>query len=276
MGWLDENSRGRDPKEFGHELGRYLRAARVDKALDGLAGPFGCRRFLVRFSLRGTKVRLDQLQAVPLAWGGGPPPGDPRGERREGLERSLNMLHRNMSTGPAWQRGAVAYLRDAQGRTEIIPVFDEDADVVDFDDLGAPGPPGHPLEDPSYGELLACHEEAIGRIHARTRTHPYEWDWWEIQDDRMLVLHQEENPGAEQKLHCRTLGTFEPRLGRFTWRVDQALFPEAPFAVGAFAATLDAAMELGLLSAARMGAAWLFVQSVDEHNTQLLAVVFER
>ena len=47
MSWFAAQSEGRDPQELSRELGRYLRAARVDRALDGLAGAFGCRRFLV-------------------------------------------------------------------------------------------------------------------------------------------------------------------------------------------------------------------------------------
>jgi hypothetical protein len=274
MSWFAAQSEGRDPQELSRELGRYLRAARVDRALDGLAGAFGCRRFLVRFVLRSGKVRLEGVEAVPLGWGGGPPPPDPRGDRRAELERCLTMLQRNMSTGPRWERGALAYLRDAQGRTEIIPTFDDDADLVVLDDLSAPGPPGHPLEDPAYGELLALHEAKMGELHQRSRQVAEDWDWWEVRDDRLLVLHYDAPP-SERRLRCLTLATFEPAKGRFTWRTDGALFPEVPFQPGSFAATLDAAVELCLLATARMGGRWLLVQEVEDGGAQLLVGVLE-
>lgn len=274
MGWFDRMREGRDPAEVLREQGRYLRAAKVDRALDQLAGPYGCRRFLVRFALRGLKVRLEGVEAVPLSWGGGPPPGDPRGERAAELERCLTMLHRNMSTGPRWDRGAIAYVRDALGRTEITPAFDDDADIVVVDDLPAAGPPGHPLEDPSLPHLLALHEARIAELHQRGRAVVDDWDWWEVIDDRSLVLHHEEPPRS-RALRCVTLATFEPRHGRFTWRMDAPAFPEPPFQLGSFASTLDAAVELGLLCTARMNGRWLFMQPIDDHGAQLLVAVLE-
>ena len=274
MSWMTVHGEGMDAQAWSRELGRYLRAARVDRALDGLAGPFGCRRFLVRFALRNGKVRVEVVEALPLAWGGGPPPVDSRGERRAELERCLTMLQRNMSTGPRWDRGAIAYLRDAQGRTEIIPTFDDDADVVVLDDLPAPGPPGHPLEAPAYGELLALHESRMQEVHLRSRQIAEDWDWWEVIDDRVLVLHFEDPP-AERRLRCVTLATFEPARGRFTWRTDGALFGEEPFAPGTFAATLDASVELCLLATARVGGRWLLVQEVEDGAAQLLVAVLE-
>jgi hypothetical protein len=274
MGWFDRMREGRDPAEVLREQGRYVRAARVDRALDLLAGPYGCRRFLVRFGARGLKVRLEGVEAVPLAWGGGPPPADPRGERGAELERCLTMLHRNMATGPRWERGAIAYVRDALGRTEITPAFDDDADVVVVDDLPAAGPPGHPLEDPSLPRLLALHEARIAELHQRGRAVVDDWDWWEVVDDRTLVLHYE-SPPRSRSLRCVTLATFEPRHGRFTWRMEEAAFPEPPFALGSFASTLDAAVELGLLTTARMNGRWLFMHAVDDHGAQLLVAVLE-
>ena len=274
MGWFDRQREGREVGEVTREHGRYLRAARVDKALDLLAGPYGCRRFLLRFSARGLKVRVDGVESVPLTWGGGPPPRDPRGERVAELERCLTMLHRNMSTGPRWDRGALAYVRDAQGRTEITPAFDDDADVVFVDDLPAAGPPGHPLEDPSLPALLAVNEARIADIFQRGRAVVDDWDWWEVVDDRTLVLHNDDPP-SERRLRCVTLATFEPRHGRFTWRMPEAPSPEPPFQPGSFASTLDAAVELGLLTTARMGGRWLFMQPVDDHGAQLLVAVLD-
>lgn len=274
MGWFERQARGRSPAEVSREHARYLRAARVVDVLDALSGPYGCRRFVVRFQHRGGKVRLQGIEGVPLAWGGGPPPPERIGLHTDRLETALQRLHTNMALGPAWSRGVVAYLRDAQGVTQIIPAFDTDADAVDAVDLPVPGPPGHPLEDPDTLERFALHRRDMQRIHAATRAKVADWDWWSVEDDVELHLHYDES-GQPTRVHrCRVLATHESRWSRFTWRSPTPVGTAGVFSAPPFASTLDASMELGLLACAVVGADWLFVQPYDDHDSQLLVAVY--
>lgn len=273
MSWFNRQAEGRNPEAVAREHGRYLRAAGVDGAMDALAGPFGVRRFLVFFQRKGAAVLVDSVEAIPLAWGGGPPPEDPTGSRTGALEKSLTALQRNMATGPSWDRGAVGYVRDAEGRAQVFPAFDEDADVVRLDSLPVPGPPGHPLESPDYERLLARFEPAMGRLQARTAAKSQDWDWWEVHGERLL-LHMPD--GSTTKLAGKALATFSPARGLYAWQVAKPLFDEEVFTWPEIAATMDAAMELGLLSAARLDAAWLLMAPVeDEDGTVLLVAVLE-
>jgi len=273
MGWNRAKSGGLSAQALGQDLARYIRAARVDAALDVLAGPFGCRRFLLRFEHRGGRVRLRGLDAHPLAWGGGPPPDDRTGDATAGVEQALGRLHTNMSTGPRWERGAVAYVRDAQGRTQITAAFDHDADLMAIADLAVPGPPGHPLEDPATLDLFALHGRTMAQINAATRAIPPDWDWWEVDDDVRLTLHYDDPPAPSRHHRCQVLATYESRYSRFTWHTEP-VGPAPVFASEPFASTFVAAFELGLLAASMVGAAWLMVQPYDDHDSQLMVAVF--
>ena len=227
MSWFERQARGRDPGEVSSEHARYIRAAGVDRALAELSGPFGVRRYLVRFAARGARVRVSSIDAVPLAWGGGPPASDPRGTLRAQLEKALSRLHANMASGPAWARGAAGVVRDAKGQIDIRLVFDEDADQAALDDLRAPRP-GHPLEAPETLHLLAQWAPAIADLHARSARAGDDWSGWDVKDDRVLLLHYGGGPGGDappsrtERHDCRTLATYSPRSGA-TWRRRAAL-----------------------------------------------------
>jgi hypothetical protein len=178
-----------------------------------------------------------------------------------------------MATGAGWERGAVAYLRDAQGNTEIIPVFGHDSVAVSLADLPVPGPPGHPLEDPVTLDLFALHGREMARIHTATRAIPPDWDWWEVDDDVRLTLHYDEPPAPSRQHRCHVLATYERRFSRFSWHT-QPITGAPVFSSPPFASTFDAALELGLLASAMVGAAWLMVQPYDEDDSQLLVAVF--
>lgn len=280
MSWFERQARGRDPGEVSSEHARYIRAAGVDRALAELSGPFGVRRYLVRFAARGARVRVSSIDAVPLAWGGGPPASDPRGTLRAQLEKALSRLHANMASGPAWARGAAGVVRDAKGQIDIRLVFDEDADQAALDDLRAPRP-GHPLEAPETLHLLAQWAPAIADLHARSARAGDDWSGWDVKDDQVLLLHYGGGPGGDappsrtERHDCRTLATYSPRSGDFTWRTDGPLFDEKVFGWEAFPATWDASMELALLAAARLQAARLFVQPVDDYGMVLMVAVFD-
>ena len=96
------------------------------------------------------------------------------------------------------------------------------------------------------------------QIHARSYNRGQDWEDWEIKDDRQLILHLAFHPdGTPKRLRthsCQVLGTFEPTWNRFTWKTETPLFSEQVFTLGDFDSTYDAAMELALVSTARLGA----------------------
>jgi len=272
MGWFERQLQGQSPEEVELEHGRLLRAAGVDSALTQLSGPYGVRRYVVRFGETDGKVRVSEIEAVALSCGGGPPPVDPVGDRMVGLERSLQALHRNMSTSSRWETGAIAVLRNAEGATDILPLFDEDAAEAALSDLPNPGPPGHPLETPEYLGLIAAHEAQMVSVHAETSRLGRAWSEWDVsEDDTSLALVFE---SGVQRYRCQTLATFNPSRSMFQWEVSEPLFQEDVFNWASFSAAMDPSIELGMLATARLGADWLFVQAFDADGTMVLAAVW--
>ncbi len=271
MGWFDRQLDGREPDALDDEIGRFVRAAGVDRCLHKICGPFGVRRFVIRFELKGDKVLLTDLETHPLPQGGGPP--DPRGaeEGIQPLEAAINRLYRNMLGPLPWTRGAVAVLRDALDVFEILPLFDDDADEATLADLGVPEGPGHPLETHHYRDMVAAHEAQMEAVHAETSRRRGSWTDWSISsDDKTLVLTQ----GAGETRHpIRVLGTFHPSTDRFAWATDQAPFDELLYTTRSFSANLDTVMELALVTTARLGATWLFLEKFGEGGDIVLAAV---
>ena len=273
MSWFERSLNGREPEELDQEVGRFVRASGMDRALTEMCGPFGCRRFVIRYELQGDTVVLTELETHALPFGGGPP--DPRGaeEAFQPLAAAADRLHKNMATSLPWVRGAVAVIRDAEDNMEFIPLFDEDADEAVLADLGVPGPPGHPLEGFAYRDMIAANEAGIEAVHVETSRRRRSWTGWEVSsDDKTLVLSHQ---SGSTRHRCRVLGTFHPRPGRFSWVSDDPLFEEFIFQTPSFSATLDAAMELGMVAVARLGGTWLFLEGMGEGDDIVLVCVWD-
>jgi len=272
MTWFERQQNGRSPDEVELEHIRFLRAAGVDRALEAFSGSYGVRRYVVRFGEAKGQVRVSQVEAVALSCGGGPPAADPTGERVQRLEQSLTALYRNMSTGPRWETGAIAVLRNAEGDTDVLPLFDEDASEAKLADLPNPGPPGHPLETPEYINLLASHEAQMAAVHSETAGLGRTWSEWSVdeEDSRLELVFE----SGVRHYKCRPLATFEPRRNRFRWEVGEPLFPDDVFSWAEFSADLDPAIELCMLATARIGAVWLFIQVFDEDGSVVLVAVW--
>ena len=273
MSWFARNLQGRDPDELDEELGRFLRAAGVDRALEQMCGPYGCRRFVIRYSIQGATVALTDLETHPLPFGGGPP--DPRGaeDAFQPLAAAVNRLHRNMGTGLPWSRGAVAVLRDAEGRMDILPLFDEDADEAQLADLGLPGPPGHPLEGSLYKDLVDANEAGMGAVHGETSRRRGSWSGWTISDDDTTLTLNHTTGTSRHRI--RVLGTFHPTTNRFMWATDGALFDEPVYTSSSYSATMDSVMELSMATCARLGATWLFMETMNPQGDWVLAAVWD-
>jgi len=273
MGWFERHLDGRQPEELEKEIGRYIRAAGVDRALTQMCGPFGVRRFVIRYAAQNDGVKLTELETHPLPFGGGPP--DPRGaeEGLQPLEAAVTRLHRNMLTSLPWSRGAVAVVRDAEDNLEIVPLFDEDADGSQLSDLGVPGPPGHPLEGLQYQEMIAGNEAGMGAVHAQTSRRRGSWTGWDVpQEDEAIVL---EHAGGATRYRAQVLGTFHPARRRFEWADGGALYEEPVFTTQAFSITMDVLMELGFATTARLGADWLFIDAYNDAGDLVLIAVWD-
>ena len=272
MSWFERSLQGREPEELDKEVGRFVRASGLDQALTQMCGPFGCRRFVIRYELQGSTVVLTELETHALPFGGGPP--DPRGaeEAFQPLAAAANRLHKNMATSLPWVRGAVAVIRDAEDNTEFIPLFDEDADGAVLADLGMPGPPGHPLEGISYQDMVAANEAGMLEVHGETSRRRGSWSDWEVsEDDKTLILS---HPSGATRHRCRVLGTFHPSTGHFAWVSDEPIFEEAIFQTPTFSATLDAVMELGLITVVRLDGTWLFLEGLTDGDDIVLVAVW--
>ncbi|MEL6341586.1 MAG: hypothetical protein AAFV53_00540 [Myxococcota bacterium] len=269
MSWFQRQGMGNNEREIAANQGRYLRAAGVDAALGALAGPFGVRRFAVRFAARNGRVQIQAIEAMPLRDGGGPPPPDPRKKHQDALAAALTKLWKNMQVGPRWSRGVIGYLRDRTDAVQIHPLFDEDADVATLERLPMPLGGGHPLESPAYQSMRNNNEHHMTRLMSRTAMIGGDWDVWEL-DGGQLRLHLDQ----EVRRHrCQVLGVLEVDPGRFTWVVDNPLFGEPDvFTEPNFSADWNAANELGLLTAARLEADWLFVGDLEDGRVLFAAV----
>lgn len=276
MSWLLRQAVGRSESEVQREHARYLRAAGVDRALEAMAGPYGLRRFMVAFQAVPAgagrlRVELVELLAMPLSLGGGPPPPDPDGRHRAALETALTRLQINMASGPAWSRGVLGYVRDGRGRSEILPAFDEDADVASLDALPVPSGPGHPLEQPAYAHLLATWEPRMRALQERSARLALAFDGWEVHDDRLRLELAE---GRALEFPCQPLLSFAPARGRLSWQTARRPGGERPFDAPEVLVDWSGAHELALLAGACLDAAWLFNGEFGEQGELLYAAVF--
>jgi hypothetical protein len=290
MSWFERNLGGESPQAFSKEQGRFLRAAGLDRALEVLSGPYGLRRYVVFFQRQGDRVTVTGIVSGPLAWGGGPPRRASDPEAVTQLERALTSLHRNMATGPGWERGAVGVVRDKLGRTGLFPLFDEDSDQAELEGLPAPEGPGHPLEDPAYRSLKDASEAQFAAVHMATARMGSDWVHWRLGKvaegstaqgrggvtPRYGSLELTFADGRKVQRRAQALGTYDPKTVSFTWAVEQPLFAEAAYVTPDFVADWDDVFELGLLTTARLGGSWMFVGRVaDSLGPLLFAAVRE-
>jgi hypothetical protein len=272
MSWFDRQSKSQGI-DLSQSIGRYLRAAGIDSAIQSWCGPFGVRRILIHFQHSDSRVEITNVESIPLQYGGGTPPDLTR-EHRLNIEKSLLKLHQNMSVGPSWSQGVLGFIRNHENQYSIVPFFDEDISLAQLDILPVP-PEGHPLESPGYRRMLGSNESQMAPVWARTHAVAHEWEEWEI-DDKILKLYfgSIEQPTEIWQRQCQVLATLSS-ANIWAWQCGEPLFNEPPFNWQEFACDYSAAMELGGLCTARLGADWLFVSSVEDSQLILLVAVWE-
>ena len=276
MGWFTRQLQGRGAREVEEDHARLLRASGLDRALHSFAGPFGLRRFVLYFALRGAFVVVNEVATSRLPGGGGPPRPDVTGRLLVGVERALTQLHRNMVSGPRWDRGAVGYVRELDARPRLLTWFDEDVDAKLLERLPIPAPPGHPLESPAWEQMRGRYEAQFQQVNARSRQVTMDLTRWEVDRSGILTLETGQ-PGQagfdRRRLRCVVMARFEPKAGRLYWEVAEPLFDEEPFTWPDLTCDLEGALEVGMLATARLGADRLYAPSYNAAGDILLVAV---
>lgn len=258
---------------FGNDLQRYLQAAGVDRAMHGLAGNFGVRRFMIRFARQGNLISVLEVESVALQFGGGKPSAQNRETIAE-VERALTRLQNNMLGGPTWHHGVIGLVRDSDNQQQLYPFFDEDADKISINELPVPDT-GHPLEGPEYRRLRDSMEAQIMPIVQRSNSTAHGWDIWQIQGEELFLVYGDpQQPENIVRKKCRVLGTFGADY-YWEWQVENPLFDEEVFCWENFLCDWDAAVELGFVCTARLQADWLFFSVVEGADVTLFVAVWE-
>jgi hypothetical protein len=276
VGWFTRQLQGRSAREVEEDHARFLRASGLDRALSAFAGPFGRRRFVVYFALRGAVVVVNEVATSRLPGGGGPPRADVTGKQLVAVERALTQLHRNMANGARWDRGAVGFVRELDGRPKVMTWFDEDVDQKLLERLPIPALPGHPLESPAWEQMRGRFEAQFQQVAARSRRANMDLTRWEVDRAGFLTLEtgQTGQMGFDRRrLRCVVMARFEPKPGRLFWEVNEPLFDEEPFNWTDLSCDLEAALEVAMLATARLGADRLFAPATDAAGTLLLVAV---
>lgn len=276
MGWFTRQLQGRSAREVEEDHARFVRASGLDRALSAFAGPFGRRRFVVYFALRGAVVVVNEVATSSLPGGGGPPRGDVTGKQLVAVERALTQLHRNMASSARWDRGAVGFVRDVDARPRLMTWFDDDVDTKLLERLPIPALPGHPLESPAWQQMRGRFEAQFQQVAARSRRATTDLSRWEVDRAGVLTLETGQ-PGQagfdRRRLRCVVMARFEPRPGRLYWEVTEPLFDEEPFNWPDLSCDLEGALEVGMLATARLGADRLFSPTTDSNGAILLVAV---
>ena len=123
MSWLE-----RQVSEYGErvaeDIQRYLRTTGVAQEIHFISGPYGVRRFLLHFQVKGAMVSILEIESIPLQGGGGAPTMTSKENLKE-LERALTRLYNNMQGGLHWSRGVLGCIRDCDNQLQLYP-FGED------------------------------------------------------------------------------------------------------------------------------------------------------
>jgi hypothetical protein len=250
MPWFDRHLHEDDLDDALRMLDRAVARARLAEALDAASGPYGLRRYGVRFELRNGKARVIGLDTAPLPRGGGPPAPDAFDRGARAVEGAIDALRKALPAPWSFERGVVAYLRNADGTRALALRFDEDADAFRLDELRQPRGEPHPLEDPAYARALAAWDARIAPLRARWTVASGEWSL----NGGHLALEG-------RKVRAVPLATHTD--GRFAWLVDQPVAEEAPFVEPEVVAPFSDAAALALFAAARLGCVGVFQGALE-------------
>ncbi len=247
MSWFDR-CRGEEAVEEAYaRLAGLLETSGVNEVLARACGRPGLRRFVLRFEVRGGRVRFDPPDAAVLAEGGGPPPAfDPAA-----LEAALLRLRGGLRRPWGFDRGALGVVRDGDGPVDLRVRFDEDTPELTLASLRMPAGDPHPLDHPAYVRAV---QDWSARMGALTWMAPTgDWGW----ADGLVV---DGTPVAAERI-----GVW--RNGHFDWMLDEPAGEEAPLCEPSLDVSLAEAAELVALAAARLGCRAVFRGQTDRGET---------
>jgi hypothetical protein len=250
MPWFDRHVADGDDDAALAALDRAVGRSRLVEALGAASGPYGLRRFGVRFELRGGRARIAGLETAPLPRGGGPPASSTFDANARALEGALDALHRSIPAPFGFDRGVAGFVRDADGRPTLSLRFDEDADAFRLSELPMPRGEPHPLEDPAYARALAAWDSRIAPLRAR---------WTVARDDWSLTSGVLASDGVRTRAVPLAIWSD----GRFAWRVESPVAEEAPFVEPELVVPLADAGTLALFAATRLGCVGLFQGTLE-------------
>ena len=247
MSWFDRCRGEESAEEAQGRLAHLLETSGVDGVLARACGRRGLRRFVLRFEVRGGRIRFDPPDAAVLAEGGGPPPAfDP-----SALEAALLRMRGRLRRPWGFDRGALGVVRDGDGRLDLRVRFDEDATELPLTALRMPTGEPHPLEAPGYVRAV---QDWSARMSALTWMAPTaDWGW----GDTLVV------DGAP--VAAALIAVWHN--GHFDWMLDEPAGEEAPLCEPSLDVSLAESAELVALAAARLGCRAVFRGQSDRGET---------
>lgn len=265
MSWFDRN-RGDEPTaEAWARLGAVVDHAKLADALHLASGISGLRRYILRFEVRGGRVRVTALDSEPLPAGGGPPEPAAFAAHVGAVEAALTVLHRRFPRPFVFERGAVGVVRGGDAELGLSLRFDEDADVFALPELSSPQGEPSPVEHPAYQKALAAWEGRIQPVRTRWLV-PGREDAWSLDGLRLTIT----GPAGTRVLGADPVARYWPRGTRFEWLVPAPVGEEPPFVEPILNVGLGAAMELAVFAAVRMKRVGVFQGDINDEKGEIL------
>lgn len=272
MSWL-ETQVSVHGHTFESQMINALNDAGVYDSIFRICGFYGVRRFVIRFEYTSQGIRVNEIENLPLHYGGGAPTNATR-ELVDVLRQNLNTLYRSMAPWASWQKGLFGVVRNCDNEMQVIPFFNEDADAITVEHLPIP-PQGHPLEHTDYTRLRASMAAQLEPVLQNTYAISHDWMEWAIDDNVLTLVYADEYEQYAERKRCRVLGTFDA-TGTWAWQVSEPLFSEEVFCWEHFVCDWDSAVELGMVCTARLNGTWLFFSLVSEDpQVTLLVAVWD-
>jgi len=270
MSWLTTqvNTHG---DGFEARLIDTLQQAGVYDAVFNICGPFGVRRFVVRFESKGHTIDITEIETLPLQYGGGAPQATTP-QNMKILKQTLKTLKHKMSGWATWEQGVLGVVRNCDNEMQVIPFFDSDVEGISVEHLPTP-PQGHPLEDRAYLHLKASVQAQLEPVFMNTNAISHDWKEWEIDENILTLVYEDDIESTVERKRCQVLATLD-QDGVWAWQVSEPLFSEEVFCWEYFLCDWDSAVELGMVCVARLNGTWLFYSlvSTDPQVTLFVAV----
>ncbi len=268
MGWLTTQVETHG-SEFESMLIDAMQQAGVYDTVFAICGPFGVRRFVLRFVTKGHTIEITEIENLPLQYGGGAPTMT-TSENMQRLRQALKKLKGQMTSWATWEKGTLGVIRNCDNEMQVIPFFDADTEGVSVEHLPTPSQ-GHPLEDREFLHVKASTQAQMEPVYQNTSAIAHDWVEWSIENDVLSLVYEDDIESTVERKRCKVLATFDQN-GTWTWQVPEPLFAEEVFCWEYFICDWDAAMELGMLCTARLNGTWLF-HSLVSHDPQVTLLV---